>query len=199
MKTASCRRFLMPARFNYLIFIGIFALALVVIAVPIHSAHSNSLERRVMPGPISITPVARIDSGKVHWSRSFGLPLSAPPVISETIETFASDCTTPKTDFDLGQTVCAKVTNAPVGAGGAPAQRLTWVARNGAVAQAGNITSSTQTGTYLLPTTATQTLGGVTIDNRGTWRGNTSAPSDGSLRNTAPFTVPEPTGKFPDL
>lgn len=117
----------------------------------------------------------------------------------ETIATYAADCTTPKTSFELGETVCAKVTNAPVGAGGSAAQRLTWVARNGSVAQAGNITSSTQTGTYLLPTTATQTLGGITIDNRGTWRVNTSSTADGSLQSTALFTVHDPAGSFADL
>src|SRR5205085_9889421 len=119
---------------------------------------------------------AREQLGIEAWAAPHlpALLVQAPPP-GETIATFASNCTTPKTDFTLGETVCAKVTNAPVGAGGAPAQRLTWVAHNGAVAQAGNITSSTQTGTYLLPTTATQTLGGITIDNRGTWRVNTSS------------------------
>src|SRR5947209_10079220 len=52
------------------------------------------------------------------------LLVQAPPP-GEAIATYASDCTTPKTDFTLGETVCAKVTNAPVGTGGAPAQRLT--------------------------------------------------------------------------
>src|SRR5204862_420570 len=65
--------------------------------------------------------------------------------------------------------------------------------------QAGNITSSTQTGTYLLPTTATQTLGGITIDNRGSWRVNTSSTSDGSLTNTALFTVHDPNITLADL
>ncbi|PYS94566.1 MAG: hypothetical protein DMF64_00355 [Acidobacteria bacterium] len=126
------------------------------------------------------------------------LLVQAPPP-GEAIATYASDCTTPKNDFTLGDTVCAKVTNAPVGAGGVPAQRLTWVAHDGAVAQAGNITSTTQTGTYLLPTSATQTLGGITIDNRGTWRVNTSSTSDGSLTNTALFTVHDPAGNFADV
>ncbi len=117
----------------------------------------------------------------------------------ETITTYAQDCTTPKSDFTLGEIVCAKITGAPLGAGGTPAQRITWVAHNGAVAQAGNVINSTQTGTYLLPTSATQTLGGVTIDNRGTWRVNTSSTSDGSLVNTALFTVHDPAGNFADL
>src|SRR5947209_592187 len=126
------------------------------------------------------------------------LLVQAPPP-GEAIATYASDCTTPKTDFTLGDTVCAKITNAPVGAGGVPAQRLTWVAHDGAVAQASNITSSTQTGTYLLPTSATQTSGGITIDNRGTWRVNTSSTADGSLTNTALFTVHDPAGNFADV
>jgi uncharacterized repeat protein (TIGR01451 family) len=117
----------------------------------------------------------------------------------ETINTYASNCVTPKSSFNLGETVCAKVTGAPLGVGGAAAQRLTWVAHNGSVTQAGNITSSTQTSTYLLPTTATQTLGGVTIDNRGTWRVNISSTADGSLGSTALFTVHDPAGSFADL
>jgi uncharacterized repeat protein (TIGR01451 family) len=117
----------------------------------------------------------------------------------ETLNTYASDCVTPKSSFNLGETVCAKVTGAPLGVGGAAAQRLTWVAHNGSVTQASNVTSSTQTSTYLLPTTATQTLGGVTIDNRGTWRVNVSSTTDGSLGSTALFTVHDPAGSFADL
>jgi hypothetical protein len=39
------------------------------------------------------------------------LALNSSPVFQETITTFASDCTTPKSSFTLGETVCAKTDN----------------------------------------------------------------------------------------
>ncbi|HXQ71781.1 MAG TPA: hypothetical protein VN844_14905, partial [Pyrinomonadaceae bacterium] len=49
----------------------------------------------------------------------------------ETIATFAEDCSTPKTDFDFGETICAKVTNATVGAN----ERLVWGHTDGFLAR----------------------------------------------------------------
>src|SRR5262249_53381204 len=88
---------------------------------------------------------------------------------SETITTFAADCVTAKTDFNLGDTVCVKVT------GGLGAARLNWVARTGSVVQTNDITSDPQTFTFTIPATNTTTVSGigvddVTADDRGVWR-----------------------------
>src|SRR6185312_5345040 len=50
---------------------------------------------------------------KNQLAKSFGrwswMPNVAPPVLAgETIEIFGADCTTPKTAFALGETICAK-------------------------------------------------------------------------------------------
>src|SRR6476469_6692270 len=48
----------------------------------------------------------------------------------ETINTFASsDCATPKSEWDLGQTACAVAT------GAVSSRRIAWVAPDGAIAQ----------------------------------------------------------------
>jgi len=106
---------------------------------------------------------------------------------SESVSTFASDCVTPKTDFNLGDTVCAKVT------GGLSAKALNWVSRTDSVVQVNNITSDPQTFTFTLPASDTSTLSGtgvddVTVDNRGVWRVYT-ASEDNSVRSVAFFTV----------
>jgi uncharacterized repeat protein (TIGR01451 family) len=129
--------------------------------------------------------------------------LPAPPA-AETIETFASDCTTPKTDFDLGQTVCAKITGAPLGSGGRAAVRIGWVSPYGSLAQGADITTDPQTGSYVIPTSQTQTFtdsggGTVVADNRGTWTIGTYSAGDGSRRVTAEFTVHDPATAYADL
>ena len=59
-------------------------------------------------------------------------PFTASPS-SESVATYASDCTTPQTQFVVGSTVCAVATDAPLGP---PAQRLfEWVTPSGAIFQ----------------------------------------------------------------
>jgi len=120
------------------------------------------------------------------------------------IETFASDCTTPKTDFDLGETVCAKITGAPLGEVDRAARRIGWVSPYGSLAQGADIATDPQNGTYLIPSTQTQTFtdsggGTVVVDNRGTWTVNTYSTADGSLRTSANFTVHDPDTPYVDL
>jgi uncharacterized repeat protein (TIGR01451 family) len=116
---------------------------------------------------------------------------------AETITTYASDCTTAKSDFNLGDTVCLKLTGATSGS-----RHVNWVARTGAVVQADDITIGPQTFTFTLPTSTTSTVSGtgvddVTADNRGVWRVYTAA-GDNSVRTVASFTVHAPT-PFVDL
>src|SRR5262249_19162710 len=49
----------------------------------------------------------------------------------ETIATYADDCTTPKTDFNFGDTICVVVSNARVGAN----ERLVWGHTDGFLAR----------------------------------------------------------------
>ena len=117
----------------------------------------------------------------------------------ETITTFESDCTTPSSTFELGDTVCAKVTGVTVGApGGFAPRRVNWVARTGSVTQASDVTTAAQSFSFTLPSSETTTVtdaggGSVTVDNRGTWRVYIADASEASFRTGVTFTVKAPT------
>jgi uncharacterized repeat protein (TIGR01451 family) len=114
------------------------------------------------------------------------------PLAGETIATFAEDCTTPKTDFDFGETVCAVVSNAPLGAN----ERLVWGHTDGFLAREVMITSATQSDSLLL--TPTSVLGGVTVNNSGTWV-ISSIDTDGAPVATTRFTIHDPELPTSDL
>lgn len=114
------------------------------------------------------------------------------PVTGETIATFAEDCTTPKTDFDFGETVCAVVSNARLGAN----ERLVWGHTDGFLAREVMITSATQSDRLLLaPTT---TIGSLTVNNSGTWV-ISSINTDGEPVATTKFTIHDPELPTSDL
>ena len=103
----------------------------------------------------------------------------------ETIATFAEDCTTPKTDFNFGETICAVVSNAQLGAN----ERLVWGHTDGFLAREVAVTSATQTDTFVL--TPTLTIGTDTFNNRGTWRVRT-IDTDGAPVAETTFTIHDP-------
>ena len=117
--------------------------------------------------------------------RYFNLLLPQAPPASETIGTFAEDCTTPKTDFNFGETVCAVVSNARTGAN----ERLVWGHTDGFLARETMITSVTQNDSLLLAPTSI--LGGATVNNRGTWV-ISSIDTDGAPVATTKFTIHDP-------
>jgi uncharacterized repeat protein (TIGR01451 family) len=142
-------------------------------------------------------------TGKNKFLRSFmqpaGLPgtklfsLLAPQAAGpETIATYAEDCTTPKTDFNFGETICAVVTNATVGAN----ERLVWGHTDGFLAREVFINSASQTDQLLL--TPTSILGGETVNNRGTWRIR-SINTDGEPVAETKFTIHDPATLTGDL
>ena len=142
-------------------------------------------------------------TGKNSFLRSFiqpaGLPgtklfsLLAPQAPGpETIATYAEDCTTPKTDFNFGETICAVVTNAPVGAN----ERLIWGHTDGFLARETFLNSATQSDSLLL--TPTSILGGETVNNRGTWRIR-SIDTDGAPVAETTFTIHDPATLTGDL
>jgi len=72
--------------------------------------------------------------------RFYNLLLPQGPAGPEMVDTFAEDCTTPKTDFNFGETVCVVVSNAPLGAN----ERLVWGHTDGFLARETTITAVTQ-------------------------------------------------------
>lgn len=190
-------------RINSAVLIGVFFILAAVVAVPVYTTRSAAQSLKAPAASSSV----RFFTGFSNIAIS---PLSSlllspnPQAPAEMIETFASDCTTPKTDFDLGETVCAKITGAPLGDVDRAARRIGWVSPYGSLAQGADITTDPQNGTYLIPISQTQTFtdtggGEVVVDNRGTWTVNTYSTSDGSLQMSASFTVHDPATPYVDL
>lgn len=138
-----------------------------------------NLRRRQSPRPVTLNFVKGMFSPL--------LPLPG----DEQIETFASDCTTPKTDFNLGETICVKVTGAPVFG-----HRFNWGHPDGVLARDLDISSATQTDTLVIP--ATSVIGGETRSNRGTWR-ISATDFDAIPRSVAYFTLHDPDTPTGDL
>jgi uncharacterized repeat protein (TIGR01451 family) len=123
---------------------------------------------------------------------AFVLPASS--AAEETVQTFAADCTTAQTIFELGDTVCAKVTGAT-----ANQRRFLWADPVPLGVQVTGITAGTQTDSFAIPEDPTTDIAGMTVDNRGQWRVNSIDNSDGSARATAYFTVRDPANAVADV
>ncbi len=111
MRTGKPRQY---RRLNSVILICSLVVVAAIVAVPFYSAQSSSLSTR--SNPLSKSSEAAARPGKLSslmstssaigsWSSSFAPVQQSSP---ETITTFASDCTTPRTTFILGETVCAQ-------------------------------------------------------------------------------------------
>jgi uncharacterized repeat protein (TIGR01451 family) len=98
----------------------------------------------------------------------------------ESIATFKSnDCTTPETNWNLGQTACATVT------GATDERRIAWVAPNGSIARFSDSFTGTATDSYSIPT------GPDPFAQVGTWS-VTSIDASGVAFATAEFVVRDP-------
>ena len=110
----------------------------------------------------------------------------------ETLAIYQGDCTTPATSFTLGDTVCAKLTNAPTGFRATQVlRRLAIVGPDGFIRSKTDVpgTDSSDELIFTIPATETSLVGGETIDNRGTWQGASFSGVDGSAQAKAAFTV----------
>lgn len=113
----------------------------------------------------------------------------------EVVTLYDSDCTTPKTQFELGDTVCAKVTGVPFGA----ARRITWLDPNGFIEKSTPVLADGQTDSWTNPSTASGLIAGTfVVENRGTWRANLIT-SRGSVRASAFYTVADPAQPTVDM
>ncbi|HEY0544736.1 MAG TPA: immunoglobulin-like domain-containing protein [Pyrinomonadaceae bacterium] len=115
----------------------------------------------------------------------------AAPLSVETIDTFASDCATPKNSFFLGNTVCAQATGAPPPFLGVKQRRFQWIAPDGTVARLADITLDPQNDSYTIPTTGP-------FAQVGTWAVRT-IKNNGSVATLTRFVVRDPSNARVDL
>jgi uncharacterized repeat protein (TIGR01451 family) len=140
---------------------------------------------------------SRRDSTSTAAAPAWLSPALQAQLSGESIQTYAPDCTTPRTSFVLGETVCVKVTGAPLGTD--VQRRISWVNPDGVIVRLSDITSDPQSDSAALPNSSTIVLGASTLNVRGTWRLNTIATYDASLRSEAFFTVRDPANAATDV
>ncbi len=191
-----------------------FVALLALFCVPLFSSSSASSSLR----GLKATPNAAGVSGgfaatpakapSQFFKKSVAVPTSFAMLLPQSPETIATfehpGCTVPKNSFNLGETVCAKITNAPLGNVDRAASRIAWVSPYGSLTQGADITTDPQTSSYAIPLAATQDFtdsGGavVTVDNRGEWRIIVTNAGDASARSEATFTVHDPAKAFVDI
>ncbi len=138
---------------------------------------ASSLVRRQAAAPGNQLPreVARV-AGSAGMSTILRAPsfLPVPQSSPVTVATYASDCTTPQTVFNLqdaDKTVCAKVT------GGQPSWRIIWSNANSVAVQ--NVPVGSGTSTFTLSPTS----------SLGDWRVILFEPFGGSVQGLTSFTV----------
>ncbi|MGH9970087.1 MAG: HYR domain-containing protein [Pyrinomonadaceae bacterium] len=105
------------------------------------------------------------------------VPLFFSPPLAESIDTFAADCTTPKTSFFLGETVCAKTDGVDLGFPGG--RWVHWLRQDLSIAHGGS-------GTTLI--TANPQFFAFAPDQVGSWKVTIAETGDPS-QTPAVFTV----------
>ena len=159
------------------------------------SSELNTKTPRVSSPPLlARAPDARALINDTLWNRTANSYAAFFPQAggSESVATFAvnssGQCTTTsKSAFVLGEKVCARSSNTPLGP---PIQRrFNWVNADGALASVTDVTTDPQINIIQLPTSSTA---------RGSWLANLAGP-DGSVRASAAFSVSDPTAPAADL
>jgi len=152
----------------------------------LHTSHAGPSEQRTTaPSAMVSVPPASSTARPVEYNN---VTFLAPPfqLAGESIGTYDEDCTTPKDQFSLGDTVCVKATvpfSFLLGL-----RTINIVGPSNIVRASAVVTSLTQTLSFTLPATEQTIIGGETFDNRGTWRADLATLS-GSRRASAFFDV----------
>lgn len=118
---------------------------------------------------------------------------TTPPAMfpDEMVETFATDCATPKSVYVLGDTVCARVNGAPLPFFGFRQRRFQWVAPDGHVVQQTEITADPQDDSFVIPNSGQ-------LAQVGTW-GVRIVRNNGSTNALTRFIVRDPANLKADL
>jgi uncharacterized repeat protein (TIGR01451 family) len=176
--------------------LALFVMIAAVVAAPFYSALSSS--SRVSRSSKSKAPdvAARREVPNRKAARVSPAPLAQPLFLGQSITTFAADCATPQTDFNLGDTVCVKATGVPLSLF---PWRISWVDPAGFIRQSDPaIIDDAATYAYIILGTDTSVINDQTVDNRGTWRVNLTRPN-GAIIQAARFVVHEPASPVADV
>lgn len=202
-----------PRSTRYSVLVGLLAVFVILPALFISTSSATSkLKSPFLTKPATgevkaerrksiISRAASKGSATVALNRLFPLtgqpvaPLTPQAPIPETMETFAADCSTPKTDFLLGETVCAKVTGAP----GSSIQAFYWSNASNFLVQNSPILTASQDDTFVLPAANTSPIGVFTANNRGTWKITAAGIDDAVARAIAFITVTNPAEAAADI
>ena len=179
-----------------LLALGVFIIMAAIVAAPFYSALSSSSRVRssLKSKAPDVAAARRAPSPKA--ARMSPAPLPQPLFSAQGVATFASDCTTPQTDFNLGETVCVKAAGVPLSLF---PWRISWVDPAGFIRQSDPASlDDATTYFYTIPTASTDVINDVTVDNRGTWRVNLTRPN-GAIMQTARFVVHEPASPVADV
>jgi hypothetical protein len=165
--------------------VAFFTLILAVFTVLQTSQAGSSEQRSTVAAVTAVSAPSAASTGRPveHNTLNFFAPFQ---LTTESIQTYASNCTTAKDQFNLGDTVCVKATVPFSFLLGLRAINI--VGPSNVVRASTIVTSLTQTFSFTIPATETTTLGDQTFDNRGTWRADLATLS-GSRRASAFFDV----------
>jgi len=168
MKTPATRR--SRSFSNYCAMLALFIFSVAALAVPVTSVDSNSVARkRSSDRRQALAPTV------LDWTRAW---LSSPaPVAGETVEVFAGDCSTPLTEMNLGEIVCAKTNGVDLTVAGN--HYMNWIDSSTNETNGGTITQNPQFFYFAPPTT-------------GLWKATIGSlvPADSSIISNPPlFTV----------
>jgi hypothetical protein len=180
---------------------GAFLALFAIVAAVFYAGTTSAASPAAKSAPESSPSASALRQPEASNNLHAWLPLAMmfqPLSLVESVNTYAADCSTPKTDFNLSATpdvVCVKAT---FPSAFLSFRRITLIDPAGNIRDSAIITSSTQTESFTLPTEATSTIGIETVDNRGTWRIDLRS-FGGSRRATAFFDVHEPANPVADL
>ena len=173
-RVASCNR----SNFNgsrKILAIAIFTLVIALLTFPLLStASSSDISVGTVAGEISKSPIVK--GTKPESTKPFFLVPSLPQTGPVSVATFAGDCTTSKTLFNLqdsDKTVCTKVT------GALPGWQIIWSNAHSVAVQKTPIPGTDATGTFLLSTNS----------SLGDWRVIVLDPLGGTVQTLTAFTV----------
>jgi uncharacterized repeat protein (TIGR01451 family) len=187
----------------------------VAMALPFYSVQSSSIARSspAMQNALSATARSSIFSpallaakrdSELNIASSVRAGIFTPTAAlpfqaqgTESLATFAGDCTTPKFSWSLGETVCVKVANAPVSSG-VVVRRVQLGGPEGLVRQTFDVVGSSQTFSFVLPANPTSSVAGLAVDNRGTWS-VALVDEDAGARDVAAIVVHDPAQAVADL